>query len=148
MSINSETFLNIARTIFDSASISNSDRLSFFESLSAAVGSGRATLVVEPSQREPFARALMMIASALLVPEPPTPPQHSTESEMITPELTRSEFEVWDAEFNPKSRDDLDHEIDLDAPESDSEEEEAVKPPAKADDALDEFIIDKIEEIQ
>jgi hypothetical protein len=149
MSIDSAAFLGTARAILDRAAISDSDRLSFFENVGAAVGNERAALSVDPEQREPWARALMAVASALLVPEPPVLPQHGTDSEVITAELTASEFEVWDAEFRTKLEAPAD--VDFDAPDSNAEEEEEDDGdgrPAKEDDDFDDFVIDTVEEIE
>jgi hypothetical protein len=176
MSTDSAASLGIVRAILDSAAISDSDRLSFFENVGAAVGSAGADLSVGPERRKLWARALITIASALLAPDPPVLPQHGTDSEMMTAELTRSEFEVWDSQLKPKSvsygdhvgidtvsatqQGDLDKDIDFDAPESPAKEEEdgAAKPSEEEDengeeepangDGFDDFIVDRIEEIR
>jgi hypothetical protein len=145
-----------ARALLDNAEISSDDRSAFLASLTAALRDGDPELIVSPSQRQPWARALLVVAD-FLIPPPVAPPPADTaiangaeegeeEEEFL---LTPSEFELWEkfksgtiADAAPIAEPLTEDSAPLEKL-PDSEPEPPTKPAAA--DGFEDFVIDKVE---
>jgi hypothetical protein len=147
----SESILQ-ARAILDSAEIPSADRSAFLASLTAALAGGDPSLTISPSQRQPWARALLAVANVLLqLPAESPPPDAKDETEeeeefLLTP----SEFELWEktkprsAAAAPIAVPDAATEDSAPLEErSESDSKPAAKP--SATDEFEDFVIDKVE---
>jgi hypothetical protein len=145
-----------AQALLDGAAIPPADRAAFLASLAAALSGGDPALAISPPQRQPWARALLVVADLLLQPPPEPAPAAAPDAKDRTDEeeeeflLTPSEFELWEkikgvtADAAPVATPDPPTEDSAPLERLPDSEPEPQAKPAAADE-FEDFVIDRVE---